>query len=68
MQKQKFLTNFEKSQWGQKYFVIAFEFTISITGKIVFAFKAGCLEECCISDIVFQYFFNAYGAVGDVQI
>ena len=29
MQKQKlFLTNFEKSQWGQKYFKIAFEFNI----------------------------------------
>jgi len=55
MQKQTFLTNFEKSQWGQKYFVIAFEFTISITGKIFFAFKAGYLGECCISDIVSQY-------------
>ena len=58
MQKQEFLTNFEKSQWGQKYFVIAFEFTISITGKIFFVFKAGYLEECRISDIVSQYFLT----------
>jgi len=55
MQKQKFLTNFEKLQWGQKYFVIAFVFTISITGKIFFGFKADYLEECRISDILTQY-------------
>ena len=55
MQKQKFLTNFDKLQWGQKYFVIAFVFTISITGKIFFGFKADYLEECSISDILTQY-------------
>ena len=58
MQKQKFLTNFEKSQWDQKYFVIAFEFSISITGKIFFGFKAGYLEECRISDILFLNFLT----------
>ena len=64
MQKQKFLTNFEKSQWDQKYFVIAFEFSISITGKIFFGFKAGYLEECCISDILSQYFSTPAGLWG----
>lgn len=56
MKKQKFLTNFVKSQWDQKYFVIAFKFTILITVKIFFGFKAGYLEECRISDIISQYF------------
>ena len=51
-----FLTNFEKSQWDPKYFVIAFKFTILITVKIFFGFKAGYLEESRISDILSQYF------------